>query len=104
MHVQVVTYRMDDISEPEFVEANQEFAGMMAAAPGLLAKVWLKAPDQNLYGGLYIWRDRDAYESFLASELWAEVLGDDSMLGTESHDFDVMEELTQTTQPGLKLI
>ena len=103
MHVQVVTYRMDDISEPEFVEANQEFAGMMAAFPGLLAKVWLKGPNQNLYG-LYIWQDRDAYESFLASELWAEVLKDDLMLDTESHDFAVMEGLTKTTQPGLELV
>jgi hypothetical protein len=40
---------------------------------------------------LYIWQDREAYENFLAGELWAEVLKDDSMLGTESHHFAVME-------------
>jgi hypothetical protein len=31
MHVQVVTYRMADFGEPEFAEANREFAEMMAA-------------------------------------------------------------------------
>lgn len=104
MHVQLVTYRMEDIGETEFIEANQEFAQMMAAVPGLLAKVWLKAPDQALFGGLYIWRDRAAYEGFLTSELWAEVLEDGSMLDVESRDFAVMDGLTRTTQPGLKLV
>jgi hypothetical protein len=104
MHVQVVTYRMADISEPDFIEANREFAETMAGVPGLLAKVWLKDPDESVYGGLYLWRDREAYESFLASELWAEVLGDDSMIDTSSHDFAVMVELTKATQPGTKLV
>jgi hypothetical protein len=48
MHVQVVTYRLADISEPDFIEANREFAEMMAAVPGLLAKVWLKGADQDV--------------------------------------------------------
>jgi Putative mono-oxygenase ydhR len=104
MHVQVVTYRIADISDPDFVEANQEFAEMMAAVPGLLAKVWLKDPDKNIYGGLYLWQDRQACESFLASDLWAEVVKDDSMSNLETHDFAVMDELTRSTQPGLKLL
>jgi hypothetical protein len=29
---------MADIGEPEFIEANKEFAEMMAVVPGLLAK------------------------------------------------------------------
>ena len=36
MHVQVVTYRVVEISDAEFIEANQEFAEMMAAVPGLV--------------------------------------------------------------------
>ena len=104
MHVQVVTYRMADISEPEFIEANREFAEMMAAVPGLLAKVWLQGPDANTYGGLYLWRDREACENFLAGELWAEAVKDESMFDLASRDFAVMEELTRTTQPGMKLL
>jgi hypothetical protein len=103
MHVQVVTYRMVDISEPDFIDANREFAEMMAAVPGLLAKVWLKGADDDLYGGLYLWEDQASYQSFLVSDLWAEVVNDDSMLDLASHDFAVMEELTRTTQPGMQL-
>jgi hypothetical protein len=72
---------------------------MMAAVPGRLAKLWLDGPHDDVYGGIYLWRDREAFESFLASELWASVVGDDSVSDLASHDFAVMEELTKTTQP-----
>ena len=38
------------------------------------------------------------------SELWAEVVEGDSVLDLASHDFAVMEELTRTTQPAMKLL
>ncbi len=104
MHVQIVTYRVEGVSDDDFIEANRDFADAMAAVPGLLAKVWLKRPDGNVYGGLYLWRDREAYEAFLASGLWGEVLSDASMLDVVSADYGVMEELTRATQPGVKLL
>ena len=104
MHVQVVTYRVDAVSDADFVEANREFAEAMAAVPGLLAKVWLRGPGADGYGGLYLWRDREAYEAFLASDLWAEVRNDASMLDVRATDYAVMEDLTRATQPGLPLL
>lgn len=103
MHVQIVTYRVEGVSDADFIEANREFAEAMAAVPGLLAKVWLKGPD-GAYGGVYLWRDREAYEAFLGSELWDEVLHDTSMLDVVAADYGVMEELTRVTQPGVKVL
>lgn len=51
MHVQVVTYRLDAINDPDFMEANQEFAEMTRAVPGLVAKLWLRG-DDDVYGGV----------------------------------------------------
>jgi hypothetical protein len=104
VHAQVVTYQLADISDPEFIEANREFAEMMAAVPGLLAKVWLKDPDGSTYGGVYLWQDRQACETFLAGELWGEVLKDESVMDLTSRDFAVNDELTKVTQPGLKVL
>ena len=105
MHVQVVTYRVEGVSDPDFIEANRAFAEAMAAVPGLLAKVWLRGPDgEGRYGGLYLWRDREAYEAFLAGELWAEVVNDPSMLDVQAADYSVMEDLTRMTEPGLKVL
>lgn len=104
MHIQIVTYRIGNVSESDFVEANQEFAEMMAAVPGLVARVWLRGPDEDGYGGLYLWQDRDAYDNFLAGHLWAEVVSDESLLDFATHDFEVMDDLTRMTQPGLQLL
>lgn len=103
MHVQIVTYRVEDVSDAEFIEANREFAAAMASVPGLLAKIWLRQPGGR-YGGVYLWRDREAYEAFLASELWQEVLADTSMLDVDATDHEVMEELTRATQPGVQIV
>ena len=106
MHVQVVTYRLadGDVSDDDFVAANEEFATMMNAVPGLLAKVWLTNEGENVYGGLYLWQDRRAHDDFLASELWAEVLSDDSVSDLVSRDFAVMDGLTRSTQPALQMV
>ena len=62
MHVQIVTYRVADVSDHDFIEANREFAAMMADVPGLLAKVWLKDAAPGAFGGVYLWQDREACE------------------------------------------
>ena len=104
MHVQVVTYRLDEISDSEFNEANREFADAMAVVPGLRAKVWLKDPDGNTYGGVYLWEDRQACQNFLDSDLWGEVEKDESVMDLASRDFAVNEEMTKITQPGLQVL
>jgi len=104
MHLQIVTYRMGNISESDFIEANKEFAQMMAAVPGLGAKLWLRGPNEDGYGGLHLWQDRDAYENFLAGDLWAEVVSDESLLDLTTRGFQVMDDLTRMTQPGLQLL
>ena len=106
MHVQVVTYRLDDgdVSDDEFVAANEEFAALMNAVPGLLAKVWLRNVGEDVYGGLYLWHDRGAYDDFIASELWTAVLTDASVSDLVSRDFETMDELTRSTQPALQMV
>jgi hypothetical protein len=82
---------------------GRELASEMAHVPGLVAKIWLKAPDGSAYGGIYLWRDREAYEAFIAGELWGSVLQDESVSGLESREFAVMGELSRETQPGARL-
>ncbi len=104
MHLQFVTYRAGEMTDREFIDANQEFAAAMAEVPGLLAKLWLKDPNGGVYGGVYLWRDRAAFEAFVAGELWSSVLDDESIAELDSRDFETMQELTSATQPGLKIV
>jgi heme-degrading monooxygenase HmoA len=104
MHVQIITYRIAAVSDADFNEANQEFAEMMTQVPGLLTKVWLKADEPGVYGGVYLWRDKESCEAFLASDLLAAVKADDSVHELTSHDYSVNEEMTKITQPVLQVI
>ena len=104
MHVQVVTYRLSDITDAEFVDGNQEFAVMMAAVPGLLAKIWLKGAKPGEYGGVYLWQDKSAHDAFVSGDLWASVIADETVMDLASADFAAMDHLTAKTQPGLTLL
>ena len=95
---------MGDVSDADFIEANEEFAAAMTEVPGLLAKIWLKNADAHVYGGIYLWQDREAFESFLASELWDSVVTDETVTDLESNDFGVMDDLTRLTEPRLQLL
>ncbi|HTY73001.1 MAG TPA: YdhR family protein [Actinomycetes bacterium] len=105
MHVQVITYRIDDVSEADFNAANQEFAEAMREFPGLISKVWLKSSDEpGVYGGVYFWRDKESCDAFLASELLGAAKADDSIRDLTSHDYSVNEVMTKITQPVLQVI
>ncbi len=104
MHVQVITYRMGEISDSDFNEANQEFADAMKRVPGLLSKVWLKSVEPGVYGGVYLWQDKESCDAFLSSELFAEVEADDTLSDLTTHEFHVNEEMTKITQPVLQVI
>ena len=62
MHAQVVTFGLNGITEEQFREACGAVALTFVNLPGLVAKVWLRDPETNTYGGLYLWDEQEAYE------------------------------------------
>ena len=103
MHVQIATFALNGITEAEYHEACQEETSTFAAIDGLLAKTWLRNPDTSTYGAVYLWRDREAYEGYVSGEVWAAVAGDSSLTDVKSSEFDVFEDLTKATQPGVSV-
>ena len=104
MHVQIVTFGLNDVGEADYVAACQEETPAFGSIPGLQAKIWLRDADSQTYGAVYLWRDREAYEDYLKGEVWAAVEGDPALSGVQSRDFDVIEQLTRETQPGVALV
>lgn len=104
MHVQVVTFRLEGVSEEEYVEGCKAEVAAFANIPGLLAKVWLRDDASKTYGAVYLWRQRGAYEAYLAGDIWASVEGDPSLSRVTSHAYEAIEELTRATQPGVALV
>lgn len=104
MHVQIITFRLADMTEEGYRAACAQLAPAFAELPGLLAKVWLTDPATETYGGVYLFTDRAAMEGYAASDLFATVAALPNFVDMTSRDFAVYEDLTRVTQPGIEIL
>jgi heme-degrading monooxygenase HmoA len=103
MHVQVVTFGLNGITEEQFHEACRADAPTFATLPGLLAKMWLRDPEANTYGGVYLWADQDAYERYVKGEIFSAIKADRNLKNVESRVFGVFEDLSAVTMQKLRV-
>jgi len=69
--------------------------------PGLVRKVWLANSDNGTYGGVYVWRDRQAMEDFTKTELFESVEKHPALTNITSVDFGVLEGPTRVTRGSI---
>jgi heme-degrading monooxygenase HmoA len=103
MHAQVITFGLSDITEEQFHETVAAQAQTFANMPGLLAKTWLRNPETNTYGGLYLWADQEAYERYVNGEVFNWIKTNPHLANLESRDFGVFDDLTSITTPQLRV-
>jgi heme-degrading monooxygenase HmoA len=102
MHAQVVTFELNGITEEQFREKADSDAPAFAILPGLVAKIWLRDPETNTYGGLYLWDDQEAYERYVKGDVFNAIKADEHLTNVESRDFGVYEDLSSLTMPKLR--
>ena len=98
MHAQIITYRLNGITEADYLAGSPPDAEAIAGVPGLVSKVWLADPATNTYGGFYLWQDRAAMEAFMASGMVAALMTRPHLAEITSRDFAVPEALSRTTR------
>jgi heme-degrading monooxygenase HmoA len=98
MHIQIVNYNLDGLTEAEFRAHCDEVAPAFAAVPGLLAKFWLADPMSNTYGGVYVWRDESAMRAFGKSELFKAGVANPHYVELTSRSFDTLAGPTEVTR------
>lgn len=103
MHVQMVTFGLNGVTEDEYHRGCQDETGVFADLPGLLAKVWLRKPEKNVFGAVYLWADRASCEAYTAGPVFRSIQEDSSLSDVVSEDYDVYEDLSAVTHPGLQL-
>lgn len=103
MHVQIVTFGLEGISEDEYHQGCKEETGIFARLPGLIAKIWLRNSATNEYGAVYLWADHQAYEAYIRGEVFQSIQEDPTLADVSSTDFDVFDDLTALTEPGLTI-
>ena len=98
MHIQVVNFHFNDLSDADFRALCDEVAPAFAEVPGLISKVWLENRSTNTYGGIYTWESRQAMEDYSKSELFRGVAANLSFADITSIDFGVIEGPTSVTR------
>ena len=98
MHIQVINFHLNDLSETEYRAHCDEVAPAFAEVPGLISKVWLANRSTNTYGGVYFWASREAMEEFSKSELFSAVATNPNFADITSRDFDVLDDPTSVTR------
>lgn len=73
MNVLVVTFHLDGVSEAEYYRVCDQEAPVFRDIPGLLGKTWLSSPETNTFGGVYRFRDREALDAYLASDVFRDL-------------------------------
>ena len=101
MVVQIVHFQLAGISPEQYEAEAERLAPKFAHLPGLIAKVWLADPDENTYGGVYLWADRDAAEAYSDGELLAAARQNPAFVGFRSSIVDTLAAPTALTARGL---
>lgn len=98
MHIQIINFNLKDMSEEEYRNLCDQLAPTFADLPGLVSKAWLADPASNTYGGVYVWRDREAMVDFTKTELFNAVATHPNLANITSKDFAVLEEPSRVTR------
>jgi hypothetical protein len=99
VHIQVVNFNLNVMTDSEYCQASeQEFGPAFANVDGLLAKVWLRDPATNTYGGVYAWKDKQAMTEFAKSDLFKAFVTSPNFVNITSRDYEVMEQPTRATR------
>jgi hypothetical protein len=102
MHAQVITFGLKDITEEQFRQVASGDVPVFVDMPGLLAKVWLRDPETNTYGGMYLWADQEAYEGYIKGEVFKSIKDNPHLKNVESRDYGIFDDLSESTAPQLR--
>ena len=104
MHVQIVNFHLKDISEEDYRRQCETIASAFANLPGLISKTWLADPETNTYGGVYLWRDRQAMEDYTGTDLYKGMLGNPHFDDITARDFAILENPTRVTRGTAEVV
>ena len=86
------------VSRAEYETAVAPLAGPIAAAPGLLWKVWLMNEVEQEAGGIHLFEDRTSLNAYLNSEIVAAILSNPILSDFSVKQFALMKEVGEVTR------
>ncbi|MGD9711288.1 MAG: YdhR family protein, partial [Thermomicrobiales bacterium] len=68
MKVLIVQFTLQGMDADTYITLTGQVAPEIAAAPGLITKLWLDGNDGEKFGGVYLFENQAAIDAYLASE------------------------------------
>ena len=97
MHILIINFNLNELSREQYEGVCDELASAFAAVPGLISKTWLANEETNTYGGVYLWKDKQAMLDYQASELYAGIGANPALANITATDFEVLENPSKVT-------
>ncbi|MDQ4003135.1 MAG: YdhR family protein [Actinomycetota bacterium] len=98
MHIQIINFQLKGISGEDYSRQVEAIASAFANLPGLVSKTWLANSETNTYGGVYVWRDRQAMEDYTETDIYKGMATNPNFDNVTVKDFAVLENPTRTTR------
>ncbi len=98
MHVQIINFNLKGIDEGDYLKQVEAIAPAFVNLPGLVSKTWLSNPKTNTYGGVYLWRDREAMENYATTDIYQGMLANPHFDNVTVEDFAVLAHPTSITR------
>lgn len=97
MYVQIVKFGLDGMDEQQYGELCDALAPAFEAMDGLLTKLWLSDRGAGVFGGVYVWRDRQACAAYQASQVWRDVGAHPNLVDITSEEYELLAGPTALT-------
>ncbi len=98
MHIQIITFSLEGISEEAYRQQAEAVAPTFADLAGLVSKTWLANEETNTYSGVYVWQDREAMEGYAETDVFKGMAANPYFKDLIVRDFDVLEAPTRITR------
>ena len=100
MHILIINFNLEGVDRAQYQEICDQVAPVFAGVPGLISKQWLANEETNTYGGVYLWRDREAMEAFKSSEIFSQVANNPAFTDVTATDFEILDGPSKVTGIG----
>ena len=98
MHIMIVTFKLEGMGHEDYRGIAASVAPAFADLPGLASKTWLADPQDNAYGGVYVWQSREAMEAYQQTGIYRGMATNPRFADLTAKDFAVLECPTSITR------
>jgi heme-degrading monooxygenase HmoA len=99
MYALMVTFQLKDKNADTFEASYTEVAPAFADMPGLIEKIWVKQPESDTFGGVYLWHDHASCAEYRNSDMFQQnIANNPAITNLVVQEYTVLDKPTRITR------